>query len=412
MKKTLFVFLGILIIIALFYFLKTPTKEILIGNNSTIKLNIVPPLELAPYPVTLANGIAFNLNIPKGYKLFPAAEGFKKIRFMSLSPDGRLFLTDTYDPNDNTKGKVYILSDFDTTTHKYKTISTYLSDLRNPNSAAFYKDKNGDTWFYLALTDKLIRYKYTEGEMAPTAEPETLATFPDYGLDYKSGGWHLTRTIAIHNDKIYVSVGSSCNACEEKENEIRASIVEMNPDGTNQILYAAGLRNAVGIKWVGDALFATEMGPDHLGDTIPADKMYKIEESKNYGWPYCYEDNSGVRPDTTQKWKKSFDCSTVPLSFAKFLAHSAPLGFEYFDSDSPSELQNSFLVALHGSGETRIDHGYSIVQVGQNGVAQNFINGFLQNGKRVARPVDIFQKDKNSFLFSDDFGGVLYYIEK
>ena len=65
-----------------------------------------------------------------------------------------------------------------------------------------------------------------------------LATFPDYGLGYKYGGWHLTRTIAVGgNGKIYVSVGSSCNACEEKE-AVRASILEMDADGKNQRHFA------------------------------------------------------------------------------------------------------------------------------------------------------------------------------
>lgn len=56
-----------------------------------------------------------------------------------------------------------------------------------------------------------------------------IATFPDYGLNYKYGGWHLTRTIAIGAGKLYVSVGSSCNACEEEE-PIRATVLEMYAD--------------------------------------------------------------------------------------------------------------------------------------------------------------------------------------
>ena len=56
---------------------------------------------------------------------------------------------------------------------------------------------------------------------------------------------------------------------------MRASILEMDPDGKNQKHFARGLRNAVGsalgrrIK-----LFATNMGSDHLGDHKPADTMY------------------------------------------------------------------------------------------------------------------------------------------
>ena len=109
-----------------------------------------------------------------------------------------------------------------------------MTGLHNPNSVAFYKDRDGTDWFYLALTDRLVRYRYEAGKDAPSGEPQVLATFPAYGLAYKYGGWHLTRTVVVGGDgKIYVAVGSSCNACEEKE-EVRASILQMNPDGTNQ----------------------------------------------------------------------------------------------------------------------------------------------------------------------------------
>ncbi len=82
--------------------------------------------------------------------------------------------------------------------------------------------------------------------------------------------------------------GSSCNACEEKE-EVRATILEMDPDGKNQRYFARGLRNAVGLQWVNDRLYATNMGSDHLGDNRPADTFYSIEAGTNYGWPYCFQ---------------------------------------------------------------------------------------------------------------------------
>ena len=172
------------------------------------------------------------------------------MRFMAKSPDRRIFVTDMYSLADNRRGAVYILDQFDPADRRFKRVLPYLEGLRNPNSIAFYTDQTGTNWFYLALTDRLVRYKYESGENTPTGQPEVLATFPDYGLGYKYGGWHLTRTVVIgDNGKIYVSVGSSCNACEETE-EVRASILEMDPDGKNRRYFARGLRNAVGLRWV------------------------------------------------------------------------------------------------------------------------------------------------------------------
>src|SRR5262249_53575795 len=167
----------------------------------------------------------FNLYLPAEYDIFVAAQGLKRVRFLTKSPDGRIFVTDMYNRTDNSRGKVYILDNFDQKTHKFANVMPYLTSLRNPNSVAFFKEPNGQEWFYLALTDRLLRYKYVEGETQPAGEPEVLATFPDYGLNYKYGGWHLTRTLAFgENGKLYVSVGSSCNACVETES-VRASIL-------------------------------------------------------------------------------------------------------------------------------------------------------------------------------------------
>ncbi|MCV5941587.1 hypothetical protein OFN64_33460, partial [Escherichia coli] len=86
---------------------------------------------------------------------------------------------------------------------------------------------------------------------------------------YKYGGWHLTRTIAFGpNGKLYVSVGSSCNSCIEKE-EVRAGLLEMNPDGSGQRIFARGLRNAVGLRFIDNQLYVTNQGSDHLGKNSP-----------------------------------------------------------------------------------------------------------------------------------------------
>ena len=131
-----------------------------------------------------------------------------------------------FDLTDNDKGKIYILDEFDEQTGKFGKVETYLSKLKNPNSVQFHTDATGQDWIYIAETDKLTRRKFQKGETVPTdTKPQTIATFPDYGLSYKYGGWHLTRTIAFApNNKLYVSVGSSCNACIEKRKSSRHSL--------------------------------------------------------------------------------------------------------------------------------------------------------------------------------------------
>jgi glucose/arabinose dehydrogenase len=365
---------------------------------------------LVPNRVSVAGREPFVLNLPEGFAISVAAEGLKRVRFMAESPDGRIFVTDMHDLTDNRKGAVYVLEGFDPAAKRFAKVTPYLTRLRNPNSVAFRRDARGVDWLYLALTDRLVRYRYSAGDAAPTSPPEVLATFPDYGLNYKYGGWHLTRTIAFGpGGKLYVSVGSSCNACVEKE-EVRATIIEMDDDGRNQRFYARGLRNAVGLRWVGGRLFATDMGADHLGKDRPADTMYSLREGADYGWPYCYQ--SGARvfadPEFNPRGKRK-NCRTVPAAYSAFDAHSAPLGLEHFDADVAG-LGNSFLVALHGSTNKGLGKGYKVVRVpAEGGAPRDFITGFLRAGRVHGRPADIYGFG-GGFLLTDDHAGAVYYV--
>lgn len=376
------------------------------------------PLSLAPQVVRLSetNHLMkekeFLLNVPEGYTITPVAEGMQRVRFMAFAPDGRLFATDMRNLSDNDDGIVWVLDDYDSATRRYTSREAYLEGLRNPNSIAFHTDRGRD-WLYVALTDRLIRYPWRAGSSSPAGRPETLATFPDSGRSYREGGWHLTRTIAFGEDgRLYVSVGSSCNVCVEKE-EYRAVIIRMNPDGTDQAVFATGLRNAVGLRSVaGHGLFATNMGADHLGLDRPEDNFYRIVEGGRYGWPYAFEHEGAVVADPVYGADTSAPAlDSVGRSIVGFPAHASPLGFDWFGPTSARPLRNTFLVALHGSGAVSMGRGYRVVRVGGDGrLLGDFVNGFLVGDRRYGRPCDILRVDDDSFLLSDDHAGVIYLV--
>jgi glucose/arabinose dehydrogenase len=381
-------------------------------------------LRLIPHNIKLANGKSFSLNIPEGFDISVAAQGLRRVRFMTKAPDGRIFATDMYDQSDNSHGTVYILDRFDRKSGRFLQVAPFLRHLRNPNNVAFYTDASGQPWLYLALTDKLIRRRFRAGEALPSSTPEVLATYPDYGLNYKYGGWHLTRTVEFGGDtnrqQLYVTVGSSCNECEEKE-EIRATVSVMEPDGKNARIIGRGLRNAVGMRWVKQTLYATNMGADHLGDDAPDDTLFALDtapslpgEARNYGWPYCYFKNGKVREDPSfPSSPKKIDCRRVAMPFATFAAHSSPLGLEYFDSSSEDPaLQGYFLVALHGSSKPSLARGYRVVRIKEGSGPEDFITGFLQHGVIYGRPCGILRVATDAFLLSDDHSGVIYSIHR
>jgi len=191
----------------------------------------------------------------------------------------------------------------------------------------------------------------------------------------------------------------------------------MDPDGRNQRHFARGLRNAVGLRWARDQLYATNMGSDHLGDHKPADTMYELRDSVNYGWPYCFQSGRGRFSDGKfNPGGKKMNCRRVPTSYAAFDAHSSPLGLEYFDASNTDELKDSFLVALHGSTKRSLNRGYRVVRVPGTArrsiVPKDFISGFLQGDQVHGRPVDVLRFGTEGFLLTDDHAGVVYYIYK
>ncbi len=368
--------------------------------------------KLVPQKITLSDGTSFNLNLPAEFEIIPAADGLKRVRFFEKAPDGRIFVTDMYNLTDNKRGAVYILDDQDASTGKFRKVTPFMTGLRNPNSVQFYRDAAGQDWLYLAETDKVTRRKFSPGEVTPSdPNPQTLAKFPDYGLSYKYGGWHLTRTIAFSPaGKLYVSVGSSCNSCIEKE-KVRASIIEMNPDGTGRREYARGLRNAVGMRWIGKTLFVTNQGSDHLGLHRPDETFYAVRTGTDYGWPFCHSANGRIFADPG--FKRRGGCARVARPYAYFPSRSSALGFDYFDDPaSPAVLKNAFLVALHGSTDKGLGHGYKIAIMRKGKKLEDLVTGFLDRDKVVGRPCDVMKLGPDSFLFSDDHTGVIYLVRK
>lgn len=367
---------------------------------------------LSPVKISLKSGKSFTLDLASDFEIIPALEGLKRVRFFAKASDGRIFVTDMLNLADNKRGTVYILDGWNAETGKFARAIPYMQNLRNPNSVQFYTDESGQEWFYLAETHQLTRRKFTAGETKPTdTKPQVLATFPDYGLSYKYGGWHLTRTISFSPDRrLYVSVGSSCNSCVEKE-RIRASIISMNPDGSDQKVFAKGLRNAVGLRAIGKFVFATNQGSDHLGLQKPDETFYALKEGADYGWPYCHSSNGKIFADP--KIKRRGQCVDVVAPYAYFPARSSALGFDYFDDkEADPTIKNAFLVSLHGSTNKTIGHGYKVVIMRKGEPLQDFLTGFLRRGTVNGRPCDIMKLDSNSFLMTDDYSGVIYLIRK
>jgi len=252
-------------------------------------------------------------------------------------------------------------------------------NLQRPHGIDLHED-----YVYIAAENQVLRIKEGVSEKL---------------LDLPPGG-HWTRTVKIINNEMYVSIGSTCNVCEE-EHEWRASIVKCNLDGTNCNVFASGLRNTVGFIEKDGIIYGTDNGRDLIGNDIPPDEINIIEQNKDYGWPYCY--GKKIHDDDFDK-NNIFDCTTTEPSLIDLQAHSAPLGLAFYNND--------LLVAYHGSWNRQPPTGYKIVQINlQTKQIQDFATGWLDQTTVHGRPVDILIV-KDSILVSDDVAGRIYRIYK
>jgi len=320
-------------------------------------------------------------------KLEPYVTGLDTPRFMYITQNNDLMVAEPY------LGKIVLIPN-----NQPQNRKVILSGLKKPHSMDMHKG-----YLYIAEENAIGRIKFN---------PESRTTKGNYkriikNIPHNKGHW--TRTIKFGKDGYgYVSIGSSCNVCIEK-NKYRATISRFKP-GINQLkVYATGLRNSVGFDWspLDGKLYATDNGRDWLGDHFPPDELNRIRQNGFYGWPYANGDKV-PDPKFGKGHQKQIEQSISPVF--QFGAHNAPLGITFIKNKN-SKLYGKALVALHGSWNSSVKVGYKVVILSFDNhqfKEQTFINGFLKNGRVLGRPVHLVEGKKNKIYLSDDFNGTIY----
>lgn len=245
--------------------------------------------------------------------------------------------------------------------------------------------------------------------------------------DLPDGGQHPNRTIAVRNGKLYISVGSSCNACPESNAE-HATILVTDLDSKNRKIHASGLRNTIGFGWhpVSNKLFGMDHGIDMLGDNEQHEELNEIVEGKKYGWAFVYADGKlhpHVKPPkelglTNEDWAKQ---SLNPLLL--YTPHAAPMQMAFNTGAMfPAEYKNDAFVAMRGSWNRNPPSGYEVVrirfdQAGNPNKIEPFLTGFLVKGgapdgkdAHFARPAGLAMMRDGSMLLTDDTNNIIYRI--
>jgi glucose/arabinose dehydrogenase len=405
-----------------------------VGDSSKQIVNLPPPFltkSVRNYCKVIGWPTGKTPIAPSGFKVSLYAGGLDNPRNILVAKNGDVFIAEA---NTEIKGLEKIGASI--------IGATKSEDLnKSANNIILFRDTNGDGipdsktvflsglnqpfgmlilggYFYVANTDGVWRYPYKSGETHISTAGMKILTLPAGGYNN-----HWTRNLRANTDssKIYVSVGSGTNDAEHgMANEVRrADILEINPDGTGERIYASGLRNPAGIDFQPQTkvLYAAVNERDTFGDELVPDYLTSVKEGGFYGWPYAYfgqhpdPKNGTEKPDMVKK--------TITPDFA-LGSHTASLGLAFYTGKAfPQRYRGGAFIGQHGSWNSSKLVGYRVTFIPfVNGKPQNvmedFLTGFVADSVKqevYGRPVGIAVAKDGSILVADDSGNKIWQVK-
>jgi glucose/arabinose dehydrogenase len=345
--------------------------------------------------LTASGADAQEITVPAGFRIEVVAETLGGARALALDPDGVLLVSVA------SQGRVVALPER-RDAGRAADVVTVARGLDLPHGLAFRRGH-----LYVAETGRIVRYRYQPSTRTAVEPTVVVAALPH-------GAHHWTRSLAFGpDDKLYVAIGSSCDACRERDPR-RAAIVRYNADGSGEERFATGLRNPVGLAFHPStrALWTTVNERDWPGGGAPPDYVTEVRRGADYGWPECFAERRRFFPDPGFAGAA---CRGLTPPSLELPAHSAPLGLAFYTGTQfPAAYAGDLFVALHGSRLGLPPAGYKIgrirVRDGRAGAMEDFSTGWRHGARIVGRPVDLIVAHDGSLFVSDDYADRVYRI--
>ena len=368
---------------------------------------------------------------PEGFVVTKFADSLNNPRWIYIADNGDIFVAES---NTILKGikKIGAKLAPKIKTQKYGSSANSITLFRDSNKDGVFETRHVfsenlnqplgmlilNNHFYVANTDGVLQFDYKIGDIKLNGAGKKIVTLPAGGYNN-----HWTRNIIANKkgDKIYISVGSGSNVGENgMDKEVRrANILEINPDGSGEKIYASGLRNPVGMGWASgtETLWTAVNERDELGDELVPDYMTGVKEGGFYGWPYAY---FGKNADPRMKDKQRPDLvNKTIVPDVSLGAHTASLGLAFYNQQAfPKKYHNGAFIAQHGSWNRSTLSGYKVVFIpfenGQpSGMPQDFLTGFIVDAAKSevrGRPVGVAIVADGSMLVSDDASNMIWCV--
>jgi glucose/arabinose dehydrogenase len=396
-------------------------------NGSNPELPALKNYLMPPMKVTAAGNWKDGKTpvVPAGLKITALATGLMHPRFVYPLPNGDILIVESNGPkSEKFRPKDYIMGPIKAyggsaakggnritlvrpgADGKPAQQTIFLDHLHSPFGVALVGNE-----LYVADTDALMRYPYTEGQTTITAPGTKLLDLPAGPIDH-----HWTKSLLASPDgaKLYVGVGSNSNITENGMTaEInRADILEVDRATGAFRVYASGLRNPNSMQWEpqSKAMWVVVNERDEIGPDLVPDYLTSVKEGGFYGWPYSYY-GQHVDP-RVQPQRPDLVAKAIPPDYA-LGSHVASLGLVFSGAEGslPANFRNGAFVGEHGSWDRSPPSGYKVVFVPfQNGKPAgkpiDVVTGFLAKG----RPVGLAMDHSGALLIADDVGNTVWRV--
>jgi Raf kinase inhibitor-like YbhB/YbcL family protein len=346
-----------------------------------------------------------SLKLPSGFSIAKFAE-IENPRMLTVAPNGTIYVSQ------RTPGTLTMLKD--TNGDGAADVQKVVAEKKQLHG--LYID--GGKMYLVTVKEVFVADMKPDGSLG---EPRMIIS------DLPEAGQHPNRTIAVRDGKLWITVGSTCNACDETSPEL-ATILTTDLNGQNRKIFASGLRNTIGFGWhpVSKKLFGMDHGIDLLGDNDQEEELNEIVEGKKYGWAYVYA-NAKLNPHnvvprelglTNEDWAKQ---SVNPTLL--YTPHAAPMQMAFYTGNQfPNEYKNDAFVAMRGSWNRVPPSGYEVVRIrfdksGNPTRIEPFLTGFLVKGgapdgkdANFARVAGTAMMKDGSMLVTDDTNNIIYRV--
>jgi len=340
---------------------------------------------------------------PQGFKVELFMEGLKNPRQIRMAPNGDFFLTET------NAGELKVIR---TANGKPQQVETFATGLKGVFGINFYPPGPNPQWVYAGNTASVVRFPYKNGDMKSSGPAQVIIP------ELPTGG-HSTRDIVFSTaaKQMLVAVGSGSNVDDPDTHpgeKNRADILEYTPEGKFVRVYAAGIRNPVGlgVNPITGEVWCSVNERDALGDNLVPDYITHVEPGAFYGWPWYY---IGGHQDPRHEGKhpELKDKVTVPDILVG--PHQASLGLTFYDGTQfPAEYRGDLFAAEHGSWNRANPSGHEVVRVPlekghPSGVFEDFLTFSGPDGA-WGRPVGVVTGKDGSLYVTDDGTKIIWRV--